>query len=105
YLYPYKEKVRQVEVEKYERLRQEGVALIMQDKPEILSLKEYPDPEGEPTPVIDPQTQQPVMGPDGQPQMQPPAMLYDLEIRRTREDVRYCILSLPPERCRVCKDT
>lgn len=105
YLYPYKEKVRQVEVEKYERQRQEGVALIMQDKPEIVSFKEYPDPEGEPTPVIDPQTQQPVMGPDGQPQMQPPAMLYDLEIRRTREEVKYCILSLPPERCKISKNT
>jgi hypothetical protein len=28
-------------------------------------------------------------------------MLYDLEIRRVKEDVAYCIEALPPERCKV----
>jgi len=113
YLYPYREKRRQVEIEKYERQTQEGVALIMQDKPEVLSMKEYPDPDyvappPQPMMQMGPQGPAPMMGPDGQPIMQPPpptTMLYDLEIRRTKEDTRFCILVLPPERVRVAKTT
>lgn len=106
YLYPYREKTRQVEIERYERQRKEGIALLMEDKPEILDIKEYPDPDYEPQPAVDPQTGQPVIDPQtGQPQMQPPQMLYDLVLRRTREDVKYCILCLPPERCKISKTT
>lgn len=101
YIYAYKEKRRQVELEKYERQTQEGVALIMQDKPEVLKLEEYPDEDAQPQPMIDPMTGQPAIGPDGQPIMAPPPMLYDLEIRRVKEDVSHCIEVLPPERCRV----
>jgi hypothetical protein len=101
YLYAYREKRRQVEIEKYERQTQEGVALIMQDQPEVLKLEEYPDEDAEPQPMVDPMTGQPAIGPDGQPMMQPPAMLYDLEIRRVKEDVSYCVEVLPPERCKV----
>jgi hypothetical protein len=101
YLYAYKEKRRQVEIEKYERQTQEGVALIMQDKPEVLKLEEYPDEDAQPQPVVDPMTGQPAVGPDGQPMMQPPAMLYDLEIRRVKEDVSHCVEPLPPERVKV----
>ena len=100
YLYCYKESRRQVEIEKYERQTQVGVSLIMQDKPEVLNVKEYPDEESPPQPVIDPATGQPAIGPDGQPMMQP-VMLYDLEVRRVKEDVAYRIEVLPPERCRV----
>jgi hypothetical protein len=110
YLYAYRENRRQVELESYKRQTQEGVALIMQDKPEVLSIEEYPDedyvepppqpimqmgPEG-PVPVMDPMTGQPAMAPPP-----PPPMLYDLEIRRVKEEVAYCIDVLPPERCRV----
>ncbi len=96
YLYAYKEVRRQVEPEKYERQTQEGVALIMQDKPEIVALNEYPDPDApEPQPMMDPMT--------GQPIMPPPPMLYDLEIRRTKEETHYCVIALPPERCKVAE--
>jgi len=110
YLYCYKEKRRQIELEKYERQTEVGVSMIMQDKPEVVGIKEYPDPDYEapppqpmmqmgpqgPVPVIDPQTGQPAMQPPP-----PPPMLYDLEIRRVKEDVGYCIEVLPPERVRV----
>jgi hypothetical protein len=110
YLYPYKEKRRQVEVERYERQTQESLALIMQDGGEIVEQESYPDPEyqpqpmmqadpmsGQPMPVIDPMT--------GQPAMQPPPMLHDVTIRRTQEEVKFCILVLPPERCKIAKTT
>jgi hypothetical protein len=100
YLYCYREKHRQVELEKYERQTQTGIALIMQDKPEVISVKEYQDEDSQPQPVIDPATGQPAIGPDGQPLTQP-VMLYDIEIRRVKEEVSYCIEALPPERCKV----
>ena len=104
YLHPYVEKVRQIELEKYERQTPESLALIMQDNPEIVSQREYPDPEYQPQPLIDPMTGQPVIGPDG-PMMQPPPMLYDVEIRRTKVDRKYCIMVFPPERCKVAQTT
>lgn len=98
YLYAYKETKRQVEPEKYERQTQEGVALIMQDKPEIVALNEYPDPD------FDPSTAQPEIDPATGAVFPPvPPMLYDLEIRRTKEEVHYCVLALPPERCKVAE--
>jgi hypothetical protein len=98
YLYPYKEKRRQVEVERYERQTQESLALIMQDSPDVVDFKEYPDPDARPQqPTIDPTT--------GQPVIAPPAMLYDVEIRRVKEEVNYCIDVLPPERCKIAEST
>jgi hypothetical protein len=105
YLYPYKEKRRQVEMEKYERQTKESLAMILQDGVEVVDLEEYPDEDAKPEPMIDPMTQQPAIGPDGQSMMQPPAMLYDVEIRRTKEEVQYCIDVLPPERCKIAEST
>lgn len=114
YLYPYREKRRQVELEKYERQTEQGVALILQDGAEVVDLKEYPDPDYQapppqpmmqqtpmgPQPVIDPRTGQPAMQPPP-----PPPMLYDLTIRRTKVQETECVLALPPERIRVAKTT
>lgn len=105
YLHPYVEKRRQVETEKYERQTPEGLAFIMQDNPEILSQKEYPDHDYQPQPVVDPMTGQPAIGPDGQPIIQPPPMLYDVEIRRTKVERHFCIMVFPPERCKVARFT
>jgi hypothetical protein len=110
YLYPYTEKRRQIEMERYERQTAEGLAFILQDQPEIVSQKEYPDPDyqPQPQPVVDPQTQQPVIDPTtGQPMMQvpPPPMLYDVEIRRTKVETSFCVEVLPPERVKVAKST
>lgn len=108
YLYPYREKRRQVEVERYERQTQEGLALILEDGAQVIESNEYPDPDYKPQPLVqpDPMTGQPVPVMDpmtGQPAMQPPPMLYDVTVRRTHEDVKYCILVLPPERCKISK--
>jgi hypothetical protein len=109
YLHPYIETRRQVELEKYERQTPESLALIMQDQPEIVSQKEYPDPDyiPQPQPVPDPMTGQPAIGPDGQPVMMvPPApMLYDVEVRRTKTERHYCVKVLPPERCKISQST
>jgi hypothetical protein len=91
YLCVNREKRTQIELEKYERQTAEAVAIIMQDKPEVVSIEEYPDEEAQPQ--IDPMTGQPL----------PPAMLYDLEIRRTKEDTVYTIEVLPPENCKISK--
>lgn len=103
YLHPYVEKRRQVETERYERQTAEGLALILQDEPEVIAQEEYPDPDYvEPPPQVsvDPMTGMQVVIPPP-----PPPMLYDVEIKRTKVDVNYCILVLPPERCKVAKAT
>jgi hypothetical protein len=111
YLYPYVEKRRQIELERYERQTPESLALIMEDGPEIVGQKEYLDPDYQPQPpqpAIDQMTGQPAMGPGGQPVMAPPPpppMLYDVEIRRTKVDTAFCVEVLPPERCKIAKST
>jgi hypothetical protein len=110
YLWAYAEDSRQVEPEKYERQTQESVALIMQDKPEVVAINEYPDPDfdpaqAQPVPMVD-QMGQPVIDPmTGQPVLQPPQapMLYDLEIRRTKTERKYCVVPMPPERVKVAE--
>ena len=103
YLYPYKEKRRQVEVERYERQTQESLALILQDGGEIVESKEYPDPDYAPPPPR--QMQDPMTGAVMVMPPPPPPMLYDVTVRRTQEEVKFCILPLPPERCKVAKTT
>lgn len=95
YIWAYAEDSRQVEPETYKRQTQESVALIMQDKPEIVSVKEYPDEEAEPQMAPDPMT--------GQLVPVPPPMLYDLEIRRTKTERKYRLVPLPPERCKIAE--
>lgn len=95
YLYAYRKDRRQIEVEKYEKQTAEALALIMEGQPEVIDLKEYPDPDAQPQMAMDPMT--------GQPMMQPPPMLYDIEIRRVKTDPQFCIEALPPERVRVSK--
>lgn len=92
YLYAHRDKRRQIEVEKYERQTQEGLQLILQDGAEILSLEEYPDEEAQPQ--IDPATGQPA----------PPPMLFDVELRRTKEENAYCVRVLPPERVKISEN-
>jgi hypothetical protein len=104
YLHPYVEKRRQIEIERYENQTPESLALLMQDQPEVLSVKEKQDEAAQPTPALGPDGQ-PVIGPDGKPVMQPPTMLYDVEIRRTKVEKKYCIDVFPPERCKVSKQT
>ncbi len=108
YLHPYVEKRRQIEIEKYERQTPESLALLMEDNPEIIGHKEYPDPDYKPSP-------QPMLGPDGQPMLGPngpmmqpdpgPPMLYDVEIRGTKMERKYCIDVFPPERCKIAEST
>jgi hypothetical protein len=107
YFFAYREKEVTTEVERYERQTPEGVALLMQDKDvEVTATKEYPDPDGQPEPVVDPTTGQPAIDPmTGQPVMGPPAMLYDVELRRRNEKGRVRIRVLPPERCKISQYT
>jgi hypothetical protein len=114
YMHPYVENRRNPEIEKYERQTPESLAYLMQDNPEIVSQKEYPDPDYQepppqpmmtegpqgPVPVLDPQTGQPVMQPP-----QPAPMLYDVEIRRTQMEKKFCIDVFPPERCKIAEST
>lgn len=103
YLYPYREERRQVELETYKRQTEQGIALILQDKPDVIKLEEYPDPDYEappPQPVPDPVTGQPVLIPPP-----PPPNLYDITVRRTKQEAAFCIEVLPPERCKIAKTT
>lgn len=105
YLYAYKDKRRVVEMESYERQTPESIALLLQDKNiEVLDTNEYPDPDYEPQPMQDPMGG-PMVGPDGRLMMQPPPMLYDISLRRVKEDAAYCIKALPPERCKISENT
>jgi hypothetical protein len=114
YLYPYIEERRQIEIDTYKGQTPESLAFIMEGKPDIVSQKEYPDPdyvEPPPQPMMQPGPDgqpMPVIGPDGQPVMQPPQpapMLYDVEIRRTKVDKHFCVKALPPERCKISQST
>jgi hypothetical protein len=106
YLYPYREKRKQVEYERYEKQTEESLALILQDGAEVLEATEYPDPDYQPQPMMQPGPDgqpMPVMDETGQPVMAPPPMLYDVKVRRTKEETKFCIQVLPPERCKVSK--
>jgi len=92
YLYVCREKRTQVEVEKYERQSADGLALIVTDGAEVVNLNEYPDPDAQPQ--VDPATGMPM----------PPPMLYDVEIRRTKDEQVYRIKALPPERVKVSEN-
>ncbi len=105
------------EVDIYERQTEMGVKMLMEDDVEV-EAKGYPDPDSGPQPVMgeDGQPQlEPVIGPDGmpmvqigpqgpmpmmQPVMQQP-MLYDVKVKRTKKEKKICIKALPPERCKV----
>jgi hypothetical protein len=96
YVYACRDQRQNVEVAKYERQTQMGVALLRQDSEnQIVNLTQYPDDQ---SPIAqDPMTGQPLPAP----------MLYDVEIRRTRKENAYRIRALPPERCIVsekCSD-
>jgi hypothetical protein len=95
-----------IELETYERQTPEGLSLLTQDKDaKIIQARQYPDEDSPPQPVIDPMTQQPAMGPDGQPMMAPPPMLFDVTIRRTQSQKSIRLYVLPPERCKVSEKT
>jgi len=117
YVYVYRDYKRNVEIERYERQTRAGVAMLTtgpngQSDPDVqvIEQREYPDPDGGMEPVIGESGQplvQMVMGPQG-PQPQPvmqPAMLYDITLRRTEKEGRYCIDVLPPERCKISHRT
>ena len=105
YLYVCREKRRIVEVERYERQTPQSLALLIGDPDvEVTGSREYPDPDYVPQPAVGPDGA-PMVGPDGRPMMQPAPMLYDVEIRRAKEDNPYIIKALPPERCKVSQDT
>lgn len=99
YALAYNEKRSNSIIEKYDKQTPEGLALLTQDSgTEIIAAKEYPDTGAQQMPpMVDPQT--------GQPIQQPPAMLYDVEIRRTEEQTVQCIRILPPERTLVSEST
>lgn len=113
YVYVYKDYKRNVEIDQYEKQTATSLQMLMEDKgAEIIAQKEYPDPDVAMEPVIGPdgQPQMQVVGidPMGQPIMQPamqPVMLYDVTIRRVETEGKYCIDVLPPERCKVSERT
>jgi hypothetical protein len=103
YVMAYVDKKRSVEVEVYEKQTEEGVALLLQDGD--VEVIEGTSEEGDPEPVVDPNTGEPVVDPmTGQPAMQP-TMLYNLKVRRVGESRKICIKNLPPERVKVSQYT
>lgn len=92
------------ELEKYEGISAEQVTLLLDDDVQVVGQAERLD-EDNPQPVIDPMSGQPLLDDmTGQPMMQP-AVIYDLEIRRTKAKKRLKFTVLPPERCKVGQDT
>jgi hypothetical protein len=93
YFMAYMDKKRITEVEKYERQTEAGVAMLLQEEGvEVVGSQQYPSDE---PPQVDPMTGQPM----------PPEMLYDLEIRRVKENREVTIRVLPPERVKVSQYT
>lgn len=100
YCMAYWDTSKQVEKEKYERQSPESLAKLLEDTTlELVESDEYPDPdyvEPPPQQAIDPMTGQPVMVPPP-----PPPMVYDVVVRKTRQEGYVKICVLPPERVKV----
>lgn len=108
YCMAYKDTLVDTTVERYERQTEEGLAMLLSDKDvEVTGQKSYPDPDYQPQPMMQqgPQGPMPVTDQMGQPAMQPPPMLYDLQLRRKCEKGRICLKVLAPERCKVSERT
>jgi hypothetical protein len=100
YFLVYRDRSRKVEIETYEKQTKEGISLLLQDPGvEIIQSRQYPAPDMPPDPVLGPQGE-PIVDANCQP-MTTPAMLYDVEIRRTQTDDDLCIRVIPPERVKV----
>jgi len=100
YCMVYWDTTQQVEKEKYERQSPESIAKLMEDKTlELVEADEYPDPDYvEPPPQqgVDPMTGQPVMMPPP-----PPPMVYDVVVKKVRQEGYPKLCVLPPERVKV----
>lgn len=109
YCMAYREKLIQVETERYDKQTEEGLSLLLsEDGVKIVQSKSYPDPDYKPQPVMQqtPMGAQPMIDPaTGQPAMQPPTMLYDVVIRHDTPEDKLCLKVLPPERCLVSEKT
>ncbi len=103
YCLAFMDKSIQVEKEVYEGQTEEQLALLLQDDLEIIGHEQREDPDN-PQPVIDPLTGQPAIDELGQPLMQP-GVLYDVEVKHTKEKQKLQFRVLPPERCKVGQDT
>lgn len=109
YFLVYRDMKRKVEIEKYYGQTKAGLALLLSDKDcELIDARSYQADDLPPEPVIGPdgQPQMQVVGVDpmGQPIVQPvmePSVLYDVVIRRTGDQKDLCIRVLPPERVKV----
>ncbi len=101
YFLVYKDRSRKVEIEKYENQTKEGVAFLIEDPTvTVIESRAFPAPDLPPEPVLGPQGEPIIDGATGQP-MTTPAMLYDVTIRRTKNQKDLCLRVLPPERCKV----
>lgn len=118
YCIAYAEERKTNEVETYERQSETGIKLLADEEGVEIEAEGYPDPDQGPQPVMGPDGQpqmQMMAGPDGlpmmqmgpqgpmpvmQPVMQQP-MLYTVTLKRTQKEKKVCIKVLPPERCKV----
>jgi hypothetical protein len=98
YAMAYWDESTQVEKERYTGLAEIELAMMLQDKQiEIVAASSYPDQAGGA-----PFPQDPMAGAVGQAVA---PMLYDVEIKRTRNRGQVKICVLPPERCKVSENT
>jgi len=82
----------------YELDDEQVQALVGEDGVELLEHTPYQKMLGEQAPVVDPETGQPVVGPDGQPAMQPvPTNLHDVKVKVVRTERELCLDSIAPE--------
>jgi hypothetical protein len=82
----------QVRIEEYSGLDDQTLEMLMQEPgAEVKIVVSYPDPEVDEMQIstVDPLT--------GQPVMNPPAMVHDVQIKRITKDGRIRIMAVPPE--------
>lgn len=104
------------EIEMYKGQSEEQVTMLLEDDMEVIGQEQYDDPD-DPGIPIHPVTGQPIQDEmqlleamalyeaSGQEPMMQRRQLFDIEVKRTTPKQQLCFNVLPPEHCKVGRDT
>jgi len=87
YLYAFKDKRQYVQTERYENQTPESLSILLNDKSvQVVDAQEFPSEEADPMTGM-------------------PMAMYNVTVKRVREDSAYKVVALPPDHCKVAEET